>query len=138
MISMEHTQTTPTMPIAYPETPVEALPTVSPPPPTPTIAKKSLPIVAILGSVILVLIITLMTVFLQNRRTNAPAEQVTVTPTTAPTPTPIRKRSALSNTDAFSSFSAKNASFSAEINAFTFQEGLFTPPTLDLDLGIND
>lgn len=133
---MEDTQTIPTPPTKGPETPNITLPPVSPP--TNTITKKPLPILVILVSIILILIITLIAVFLQNRKENAPTEQVIVTPTAAPTPTPIRKPSALSTTDAFIAFSIKNASFSAEISNFTFQEGLFTPPTLDLDLGIND
>lgn len=144
---MENQQTTPIISETEPVIPTTQAPMVTPQPlstapvtpSTPhTKEKKQLPIIPLLAGLIALLLIAVLVMFIQGRRANAPTAQIVMIPTAAPTPTPIRKPSVLSGTEAFASFSAQKASFSAEINTFTFQEGIFTPPTLDLDLGIND
>lgn len=107
-------------------------------PSNPPIKKPPLPLIPILGGIIILLIISLLIQFIQSKRTNTVPVEIAPSPTVAATPTPMRKPSALFATEAFASFSAQKASFSSEINNFSFQEGLFTPPTLDLDLGIYD
>lgn len=147
MINMEDQPQTPSVPttnIPATEAVIDAQsPPVTQAPFTPTMPvttneKKPVPLIPILGGIILLLLVAVGVLFIQNQKPNIVPTEIVATPTIAPTPTPIRKPSALSLTDAFASFSAEKASFSTEINNFTFQEGLFTPPTLDLELGIND
>lgn len=120
------------------QTPVPTMEPIREPPIITASNKKPLPLISLLGGVIALLLLAILMLFLQNQRAKNVPEEIVATPTAAPTPTPIRKPSALSSTQAFATFSSKKASFSAEINNYSFQEGLFTPPTLDLDLGIND
>lgn len=107
-------------------------------PANPPIKKSRPPLITIVGGIIILIFVSLLIQFIQSRRTNTVTVEITPSPTVAATPTPMRKPSALFATQAFASFSAQKASFSAEINNFSFQEGLFTPPTLDLELGIYD
>lgn len=124
-------------------TPVETQPSVSSPLipepiETPPHKTKSFPLVPILTGIIIFLIILISLLYRQSKNTTPPVPKVVVEPTIAPTPTPIRKPSLLSTSNAFTSFSQEKASFSAEMNAFSFQEGLYTPPVLELELGITD
>lgn len=117
----------------------EAPPLIAPPMPlNPPIKKPPLPLIKILVGIIFLLFVSLLILIIQSKRTNTIPVEISPSPTIAPTPTPMRKPSALFATEAFASFSAQKASFSSEINNFSFQEGLFTPPTLDLNLGIYD
>ena len=107
-------------------------------PSNPPIKKPPVPLIPIVGGIIVLILVSLLIQFIQSRRINTVTVEIAPSPTVAATPTPMRKPSALFATEAFASFSAQKASYSSEINNFSFQEGLFTPPTLDLDLGIYD
>lgn len=120
-----------------------AVPLAQPSPPftpsmpsTPPIKKPPLPFIPIVGGIIVLILVSLLIQFILSKRTNTVTVEIAPSPTVAATPTPIRKTSALFATEAFASFSAQKASFSSEVNNFSFQEGLFTPPTLDLELGM--
>lgn len=104
----------------------------------PPVKKPPLPLMKILVGIIFLLFVSLLILIIQSKKTNTMPVEISPSPTIAATPTPMRKPSALFGTEAFASFSAQKASFSSEINNFSFQEGLFTPPTLDLELGIYD
>lgn len=104
---------------------------------TTTHAKRPFPLGFVMGGVLLFLFIFVLMLIMQNKQSSNVPRQTDTTPTLAlPSPTPIRKASVLSTSAAFGAFSSEKASFSAELNTFTFQEGLYTPPILDLDLGI--
>lgn len=118
-----------------PKAPASFTPSISSSPP---VKKSPMPLMKILAGIIFLLFVSLLIQFFQSKRTNIMPVEISPSPTTAATPTPIRKPSALFGTEPFASFSAQKASFSSEINNFSFQEGLFTPPTLDLELGIYD
>lgn len=109
--------------------------------PTPTETtlqtKRPFPLRLAAGGVLLFLFILVLMLILQKKQSSNAPRQTDTTPILAvPSPTPIRKASVLSTSAAFGAFSSEKASFSAELNTFTFQEGLYTPPILDLDLGI--
>jgi len=125
--------------IGVTESPAQTVAPFTPSIPTnPPIKKPPLPFIPIVGGIIILLFVFLLIQFIQSRRINTVSVEIAPSPTIAATPTPMRKPSALFATEAFASFSAAKASYSAEINNFSFQEGLFTPPTLDLELGIYD
>lgn len=100
-------------------------------PPVPVTSKRNPIIIAL---IIGISIIIAMILFIQSNRSTVSQQQVAVTPTIAPSPTPPQNLSRISTTSAFRAFSEEVASFSAIINSFPLQDGTLTPPVLDTEL----
>ena len=96
------------------------------------VASKQTPI--IIAAIIGVSIIISMMLFIQSNHNTVPTEQIPVTPTIQPSPTPPQNISRISTTSAFHAFSEEVASFSPTMNSFPLQDGTLTPPVLDTAL----
>lgn len=115
-------------------TPVAATPDA--PAPTAPPGKPRMMRYAMVG-IVLILVVGIAALYKKTQITSV-APEVKTTPTSVPTSTPSRHLSAIATTSAFRAFSENVASLSATINAFTLQDGSFTPPALDLDIGFSD
>lgn len=122
-----HTQQTVPTPVAV-ITPDAPAPTAPP-------GKPGMVRYAMVG-IALLLVLGIVVLFKKTQTTSVTPE-VKTTPTSVPTSTPSQHVSAIATTSAFRAFSENVASLSATINAFTLQDGAFTPPALDLEIGFS-